>query len=66
MTNLQMDLTNLDAYIAVVENDIEKCNLNVKVKVKRKQLRNIGESSKDILVNLFQAFESVPDKIFNN
>ena len=66
MTNLQMDLTNLDAYIAVVENDIEKCNLNVKVKVKRKQLRNIGESSIDILVNLFQAFESVPDKIFNN
>ena len=59
-----MDLTNLDATIAVVQYDIEKFNLSMKEK--RKQLRSRGEISQDLLSTLFKAYESVPDQIFNN
>ena len=64
ITNLRMDLTNLDSYISVVQFDIDKFNLYVKEK--RKQLRNRGEQSQDILVNIFKSYEMVPDQIFHN
>ena len=59
ITNLRMDLTNLDLYI--VKYDIDKINLYVKKK--KKQFQNRGESSQDILVNLFNI---VPDQTFNH
>ena len=64
ITNLRMDLTNLDSYISVVHFDIDK--LNLYVKEKRKQLRNRGEQSQDILVNIFKAYKIIPDQLFNN
>ena len=42
ITNLRMDLTNLDSYIAILKYDIDKFNLFVNEK--RKQLSNIKES----------------------
>ena len=64
VTNLRMDLSNLDTYISVVQFDIDKFNLYVKEKCK--QLRNRGETSQDVLVNLFKAYEMIPDAIFHN
>jgi hypothetical protein len=64
ITNLRMDLSSLDSYIGVVQFNIDKFNLYVKEKTK--QLRNRGETSQDVLVNLFKAYEMVPDTTFNN
>jgi len=64
ITNIRMDLSTLDSYISVVQFDIDKFNLYVKEK--RKQLRNRGETSQDVLINLFKAYEMVPDSIFRN
>ena len=64
ITNLRMGLTNLDSYIAVIKYDIDKFNLYVKEK--RKKLRKRGESSQDILINLFKACEIVSDQTLNN
>ena len=64
ITNLRMDLSSLDSYIGVVQFNIDKFNLYVKEKTK--QLRNRGETSQDVLVNLFRAYEMVPDTTFNN
>ena len=64
VTNLRMDLSTLDTYIPIVQFDIDKFNLHVKEK--RKQLRNRGETSQDVLINLFKAYEMVPDTTFRN
>ena len=64
ITNIRMELSSLDSYISVVQFDIDKFNLYVKEK--RKQLRNRGETSQDILINLFKAYEMVPDTTFRN
>ena len=64
ITNIRMDLTNLDAYLSKLKFDINKFNLYIKEK--RKQLRNRGETLQDILVNLFKVYEVVPDQTFHN
>jgi len=57
-------ISSLDYYISIVQFDIDKFNLYVNEK--RKQLRNRGETSQDVLINLFKAYEMVPDSTFHN
>ena len=64
ITNIRMDLTNLDTYISTFKFDINK--FNSYLKEKRKQLRKRGEILLDISVNLFKAYKVVPDQIFHN
>ena len=61
-TYIRLNMSNLDTYISVVDNDIEKFNLYVKEQ--RRQLKNRGEESQDLLINVFKAYLSVNDKYF--
>lgn len=62
VTHIRTNLSNLDSQISALNFDIEKFNLYVKEQ--RKQLQSRGERSDDILVNLFKAYNNVPDKVF--
>ena len=62
VTHIRTNLSNLDIQIATLNFDIEKFNLYVKEQ--RKQLQSRGERSDDILINLFKAYNNVPDKVF--
>ena len=62
ITHIRTNLSNLDSQISALNYDIEIFNLYVKEQ--RKQLQCRGERSDDILVNLFKAYNIVPDKIF--
>ena len=62
VTHIHINLSSLDSPISALNFDIEKFNLYVKEQ--RKQLQSRGERSDDILVNLFKAYNNVPDKVF--
>lgn len=62
VTHIRTNLSNLDIQISSLNFDVERFNLYVKEQ--RKQLHSRGERSDDILVNLFKAYNNVPDKIF--
>ena len=62
VTHIRTNLSNLDSQISALNFDIAKFNLYVKEQ--RKQLQSRGERSDDILVNLFKAYNNVPDKVF--
>ena len=64
ITNIIIYLTNLDTYISEVQFDIDKFHLYSKEKCK--QLRNLGETSQDILVSLFKVSKMVSDQFFYN
>ena len=64
VTHIRTNLSNLDIQVSALNFDIEKFNLYVKEQ--RKQLQSRGERSDDILINLFKAYNNVPDKIFVN
>ena len=61
VTNIRTNLSNLDSQISALNFDIEKFNLYVKEQ--RKQLQSRVERSDDILVNLFKAYNNVPDNV---
>ena len=61
-TYIRLNMSNLGTYISVVDNDIEKFNLYVKEQ--RRQLKNRGEGSQDLLINVFKAYLTVNDKYF--
>ena len=61
-TYIRLNMSNLDSYISVIDHDIEKFNLYVKEQ--RRQLKNRGEESQDLLINVFKAYLSVNDKYF--
>jgi hypothetical protein len=63
-TSIRLSLSRLDEYIGTVDADIEKFNQYVRVQLDGLAAR--GESTSDTLVNLFKAYEVVPDKTFRD
>ena len=64
VATIRRTLNNLDVYMGSVEGDIEKFNLHVRVQ--RDALLSRGETSSDLLTNLFTAYDAVEDKVFHN
>lgn len=55
-------LSNLDTYLPTIDHDIMKFNLHVKNLVAELNAR--GETTQDLLVNLFKGYNTAPDKSF--
>jgi len=64
VATIRRTLSALDQYILSVNCDIEKVNLHVRVQ--RDALLSRGETSSDLLTNLFTAYEAVEDKVFHD
>ena len=59
---IRTKLTNLDAYIQVIGNDISKFNGYVKMLIQTLHAR--GETTQDLLTNLFKGYAACSDKNF--
>ena len=64
VATIRRTLSALDQYMLSVNCDIEKFNLHVRVQ--RDALMSRGETSSDLLTNLFTAYEAVEDKVFHD
>ena len=62
--HLRLNLSRLDTYIGTVENNIGLFNASVRTQVQGLYAR--GETTNDTLINLFKAYEVVPDKTFRD
>ena len=62
MTTIRRNLSSLDSYINRIDSDIEK--FNVYVKTQRVSLLARGETTNDLLVNLFKGYHSASDREF--
>ena len=61
-THLRENLTNLDAYMSTVNSDIENFNQYVQVNVDGLKAR--GESTHNLIINLFKAYQVASDGKF--
>jgi hypothetical protein len=61
-SQLRENLTNLDSYMSTIDSNIELFNQHVKVN--RDGLTARGESSDDLIINLFKAYLCVTDRDF--
>jgi hypothetical protein len=61
-SQLQENLTNLDSYISTIDSNIELFNQHVKIN--RDGLAARGESSDDLIINLFKAYLCLTDRGF--
>ena len=59
-THLRENLTNLDTYMSTVNLDIENFNNYVKVNVDR--LKERGERTDDLIINLLKAYQVASDR----
>ena len=64
VATIRRTLSVLDEYMLSVDCNIEKLNLHVHVQ--RDTLMSRGETSSDLLTNLFTAYEAVEDKVFHD
>ena len=61
-TNIRTNLTKLDKYLPTIGYDITKFNTHVKILVEG--LKSRGETTQDLLVNLFKGYLACSDKEF--
>lgn len=61
-TMIRFELSNLDDYLAEVNNDILQFNAHVKVLIDT--LHSRGETTQDLLTNLFKAYAACSDQVF--
>ena len=61
-TNLRENITNLDTYISTVNSNIGNFNQYVKVNVDG--LKERGEHTDDLMINLFNAYKVTPNGKF--
>ena len=61
-SHIRKELSDLDLYLPQIGYDVTKLNEHVKRLIENLQAR--GESTYDLLVNLFKAYETVPDVKF--
>ena len=61
-TNIRTNLTKLDKYLPTIGHDITKFNTYVKILVEG--LKSRGETTQDLLVNLFKGYLACSDKEF--
>jgi hypothetical protein len=64
VTNLRKSLISLDVYMLSINCDIEQFNQHVRIQ--RDALLSRGETTSDLLINLFTAYVAVEDQIFSN
>jgi len=63
-SSIRHQLSSLDEYISTIGNDITKFNGHVKRLVLA--LKSRGQTTEDLLTNLFKAYLEVPDKAFKS
>ena len=64
VAHVRENLANLDAYIISIDSDIDKFNQYVKEQLNI--LKNRGETTQDLMVNLFKAYEKADDQRFQD
>jgi hypothetical protein len=62
--HLRTELSNLDKYMSKVGNDVQKFNQHVKLTIDKLGTR--GQTSEDLLANLFKGYMACPDNEFKD